>query len=162
MKLIDWIKTLPEQRRNKSYTLHWILPSGGIGFAGLGKVVHEAIFGKPPTPPEPEELPPVQHVLSLHYAVCPTCDGKGSHVNPSIDAHGITAEEWDRDWDEEDRENYQSGLYDVVCYECKGRTTVLTIDERNSSSEAVKAAHEFFEDDANHRREVAAERRMGA
>lgn len=56
--------------------------------------------------------------------VCGTCEGKGTHVNPSIDAHGITAEEWDRDWSYEDRDNYMNGFYDVTCYECGGNNVV--------------------------------------
>lgn len=162
MKLIDWIKTLPEQRRNKSYTLHYVLPQGGTGFAGLGNLVHEAIFGKPPAPPEPEELPPVKHVLRLRYSVCPTCGGKGTHVNPSIDANGITQSEWAEEWDDTDREHYLSGVYDVTCYECEGRTSTLVIDEQNSDPKALKEAHAIFEDDADYRRTVEAERRMGA
>lgn len=47
------------------------------------------------------------------YQVCETCDGKGSHVNPSIDAHGITAEEWSEEWDDESRQGYLAGDYDV-------------------------------------------------
>lgn len=63
------------------------------------------------------------------FVVCDTCGGKGSHVNPSIDAHGITQEEFDED--PEFRENYFSGAYDVPCYECHGKRVVPEIDEES-------------------------------
>jgi hypothetical protein len=52
------------------------------------------------------------------WEVCSVCRGNGQHVNPSIDAHGITWEEFDEDPDF--KEEYFSGLYNVTCYECKG------------------------------------------
>jgi hypothetical protein len=67
--------------------------------------------------------------VPIKFEVCPTCEGKGKHVNPSIDAHGITADEWDSDWSYEDRENYMSGFYDVSCYECGGDRVVPEINE---------------------------------
>lgn len=70
------------------------------------------------------------------FAVCSRCEGKGSHINPSIDGHGITAEEWDRDWDDESRENYFSGVYDVTCGECKGLRVVPVVDEERLNEEA--------------------------
>lgn len=35
--------------------------------------------------------------IPAEYDVCGTCDGRGSHVNPSIDAHGISPEEFAED-----------------------------------------------------------------
>ena len=32
--------------------------------------------------------------LPARFEVCHTCDGKGKHVNPSIDSHGISSEEF--------------------------------------------------------------------
>ena len=32
--------------------------------------------------------------LELEWEVCPTCEGRGKHVNPSIDAHGISVQEF--------------------------------------------------------------------
>lgn len=56
------------------------------------------------------------------FAVCPTCEGAGKHVNPSIDAHGIGADEFNEDPDFADA--YFSGAYDVACVECKGLRVV--------------------------------------
>jgi hypothetical protein len=56
------------------------------------------------------------------WEVCPTCRGKGYHVNPSIDADGLTGEDFAEDPDL--AETYFSGGYDVVCYECDGKRVV--------------------------------------
>lgn len=69
------------------------------------------------------------HVFPARYEVCRTCDGKGKHVNPSIDAHGISRDEFDDDPGFE--EDYFSGVYDVECYECHGRRVVPKIDDSN-------------------------------
>lgn len=57
------------------------------------------------------------------YEVCPVCNGLGKTVNPNIDAHGLTAEDFREDQDF--KEEYFSGLYDVPCGACKGKR-VLT------------------------------------
>lgn len=56
---------------------------------------------------------------------CPTCEGKGHHVNPSIDCGGLTADDFaDQDFEED----YFSGVYDVTCYGCRGAKQVPSID----------------------------------
>jgi hypothetical protein len=59
----------------------------------------------------------------VRYAVCPRCEGRGSHVNPAVDGNGITAEEMD-ELGEDFREDYLSGVYDVRCEECGGNRVV--------------------------------------
>lgn len=56
----------------------------------------------------------VEHELPTKFEVCDGCRGKGTHVNRNIDGNGITAGEW-AEWDEDDRETYMSGGYDVTC-----------------------------------------------
>lgn len=90
------------------------------------------------------------------WGVCPCCDGKGKYVNPSIDSHGISPEEFHEDPDF--MEDYFRGTYDVTCMTCNGRTTVLV----PSTAEGQKALQEVMQEDADHRAEVDAERRMGA
>jgi len=51
------------------------------------------------------------------YEACDTCDGKGHHVNPSVDCDGLTAEDMYYGGYEED---YFEGVYDVACYKCHG------------------------------------------
>lgn len=103
--------------------------------------------------------------LPMKYEVCPTCNGKGRHVNPSIDAHGITAEEWDRDWDYEDREMYLNGSYDVTCYECNGTNVVPEINKERLSPatrEIVDLVERQRAEEASYVRMCMMERAMGA
>ena len=37
--------------------------------------------------------------VNIEWEVCPTCDGRGSHVNPSIDCNGLTQEDFYEDPD---------------------------------------------------------------
>ena len=61
------------------------------------------------------------------WMICPICDGDGTHVNPAIDAHGLTAEDFAEDPDF--MEDYFSGMYDVRCKNCKGSGKVLTAEQ---------------------------------
>ena len=71
---------------------------------------------------EKGDLPEVFIVRTSGFRVCPTCEGYGTHVNPSIDAHGIGREEFDEDPDFE--EAYFAGAYDVTCGKCNGQRVV--------------------------------------
>lgn len=105
----------------------------------------------------------IEHTLPAHFEVCPLCEGKGSHTNPSIDASGITGEEF-AEWGEDERESYISGAYDVACYECKGARVVPTINESNLSDEqraSLKLLHAIERDNAAYDAESRAERMMG-
>ena len=57
--------------------------------------------------------------------ICPICEGDGSHVNPAIDAQGLTAEDFE-EGGPEFQEDYMSGAYDVRCKTCKGSGKILT------------------------------------
>lgn len=97
------------------------------------------------------------------FEVCFRCEGRGKHVNPAIDEHGITADEFAED--PEFEEAYFSGRYDVRCHECDGKNVVPVIDESRLSKfqKVVFKSHEArLRDDAAYASEAAAERRMGA
>lgn len=101
------------------------------------------------------------YYFPARYEVCPTCDGKGQHVNPSIDSHGITSDEWDNEWSFEEQEQYMAGAYDVPCYECSGKRVSPVVDEEKCSEEMkvkVKEWHKQLEElaayDAQSRREI--------
>jgi hypothetical protein len=98
--------------------------------------------------------------LPWHWGVCPTCDGKGTHVNPSIDAGGITGS--DMADDPEFFEDYMGGRYDVTCSQCGGRTTVPTPDHDRMTPEQREALESQQDADAAYDAERAAEIRMGA
>lgn len=60
------------------------------------------------------------------FKVCHGCDGKGTHVNCSIDGNGLTAEDFAEDPDF--AESYFNGDYDVRCETCKGQRVVAVPD----------------------------------
>lgn len=90
--------------------------------------------------------------LPWRWAVCPVCDGKGTHVNPSIDCNGISAEEFAEDPDF--HESYLRGDYDQECNRCGGRTTVPQVDVDRLSPKEAEAwrEHERAERQAWHER----------
>jgi DnaJ-class molecular chaperone len=55
------------------------------------------------------------------YETCHLCNGKGSHVNPSIDCGGLTFEDM---YDDGFRDDYLSGMYDQPCNLCKGMRVI--------------------------------------
>lgn len=68
----------------------------------------------------------VEVTLPAVYEVCPTCRGNGTHVNPAIDGNGLSQEDFAED--EDFREAYFRGDYDVTCGECGGKRVVLVPD----------------------------------
>ena len=126
--------------------------------------------------------------MRKQFAVCPTCDGNGTHVNPSIDAHGLSREDFDGDPDFE--ESYFAGDYDVSCAECGGQRVVAKCAKDGCSQPAYakersdgwtdrrdrvttshyatcyahmsKDARQELEDHWEYLAEVQAERRVGA
>lgn len=77
----------------------------------------------------------IGHEFPAKKEVCGRCLGEGKHTDPSIDGHGISQEEWANEWDEESRENYFSGVYDVTCSVCNGLRVVDVIDEGSFTAE---------------------------
>lgn len=78
----------------------------------------------------------VKTYSKFKFEVCPTCNGKGSHVNPSVDADGITAE----DMYDMDMEAYMDGDYDVECYGCFGKRVVPVQDGNTWTEQDNKQA----------------------
>lgn len=84
--------------------------------------------------------------IPCRFEVCGRCQGKGTHVNPSIDGHGITMDEWwGPDWDDESREQYMSGGYDVSCEECGGLRVVEVPDEERMTEQQKRAVESWYE-----------------
>ncbi len=96
------------------------------------------------------------------YEVCELCEGQGKHVNPSIDAHGISGHEFSED--PEFAEEYFNGTYDVPCYRCKGKRVEPTLNEENFNEEQKANLHlleKMWDEEYAYRQEVMAERKMG-
>jgi len=78
--------------------------------------------------------------VPIRFEVCPTCNGRGRLVNPSIDAGGVSPEELD---DPDFREDYLAGMYDMTCPECGGRRVVAKItNEKIIAAIATEKAEE--------------------
>jgi hypothetical protein len=95
---------------------------------------------------ETDELPPTKLAKSA-WVICDLCHGEGTHVNPSIDAGGLSREDFDDDPDF--AEGYQRGDYDVTCVRCGGSGKVREAD--------LAAIHEHERARADERRTRAAE-----
>lgn len=63
-----------------------------------------------------EDMPRRISTANDPWIICPACHGDGTHVNPNIDAGGISAETFAEDPDF--AESYFSGAFDQACRVC--------------------------------------------
>jgi hypothetical protein len=130
--------------------------------------------------PEVQALGDVDEVTATaafpgRFEVCSLCHGKGSHVDPSIDAGGISEDDefWEDDYDDEaDVENgenpsrYARGDYDIPCNCCGGKRVELVIDRERCARDPklvvlLAEYDEYQEEQDEYEAERRAERRMG-
>ena len=90
--------------------------------------------------------------LPSKAVVCWRCRGTGSHVNPSIDGHGITSDEMN-ELGPEFFDDYMGGMYDVTCGLCKGKRITAEVIECELSAEQNKAYEEDWQRDEAERSE---------
>jgi len=100
--------------------------------------------------------PGLEYELATRMEVCPTCRGYGTHVNPAVDAGGFEPD------DPADIEDYLSGVYDVVCYECGGANVVPVVDEARNSDALLALWYEQEQCAVEGEAVSLAEMRMGA
>ena len=96
--------------------------------------------------------------------VCPRCNGRGRHVNPSIDGDGFTGEEW-AEMDEDFKESYRNGYFDVICSVCNGLRITAKIATERLNAEQWELLYEQERNDADMADMIAtqkAEMAMGA
>lgn len=98
----------------------------------------------------------IHYALAAKMEVCSRCEGVGHHTNPSIDGNGITSSEW-AEWDEDDRETYMRGGYDITCTVCRGANVVAAPDFAKWSFGEKRAYLRHQRDEANWAREDASE-----
>lgn len=109
--------------------------------------------------PAMEDGTPLPH----RWKVCDLCRGRGTHVNPSIDSGGISAEMFHDDPDF--YADYRSGVFDQQCNQCAGRTTVPVADVSRctwAQKRRLVELRQDTQDRAEYDAESAAERAMGA
>jgi hypothetical protein len=100
--------------------------------------------------------------LPATYCVCPTCRGKGEHMNPAIDAGGIF-ERHEDDYDPETGEDrYARGDYSVPCWTCHGKRVVPELDRKNVDDEVLARVEAWEQAEADFRTVQLAERKAGA
>ena len=97
--------------------------------------------------------------IPAEYEVCGTCNGKGYHVNPSIDSHGLSREDFDNDPDF--AEDYFAGRYDVPCNECDGKRVSPVVEWSRLKPEDKKYVEEWIDEFYEYERTCEYERRMG-
>lgn len=85
----------------------------------------------------------VEYELPAKYEVCSLCHGKGTHVNPSIDSHGLSAEDFAEDPDFMD--DYFSGAYDQTCNQCHGKRVETVVDREASPKDILKLYDAYLE-----------------
>lgn len=105
--------------------------------------------------------------LPVRWAICDRCRGNGKVDNPAF-SNGWTGSEW-AEQDEDFREGYIRGDYDVLCDTCCGSGKVEVFDhdamndrQRRRASRIERVADARAAIRANWGAEEAAERRMGA
>ena len=113
-----------------------------------------------------EEEEEVTLRLPTKFEVCDLCNGKGTTVNPSIDAGGLSQEDFEEDPDFE--EEYFSGRYDITCPQCRGKRVVPVVsvesmskDQKAVYDEYIKEKQEEAEEAYNDRRTYMAEMGWG-
>lgn len=103
--------------------------------------------------------------LPAKWEICSRCDGNGTHVNPNVDGHGITSEEWANEWAEEEKEAYLEGRYDVRCNDCSGSGKRLILDEDAAKQKDPAILQLYFQqlrEEAEYQQMCEMERKMGA
>lgn len=97
--------------------------------------------------------------LPTKYVVCGVCNGEGKHVNPSIDAGGLSTEAF---YDDPDfAEDYFGGTYDVTCDRCRGKRVVKAPDWDALTDEEREAYEAELRAEAEYEAERLSEIRMG-
>ena len=96
------------------------------------------------------------------WEICGKCRGDGTQ---DCFPGGITSSEWHYEWDQDEKEAYLNGHYDMPCSGCEGTGKVAIIDEDLCTGELADLLREYREyQEEMYQLECmyAAERRMGA
>ncbi len=100
----------------------------------------------------------IRLVVPSKVEVCPTCRGKGQH---SLAIGAITQEDRERDWSDDEFQDYMDGFYDRQCETCRGLRVVDEPDWDAMTPFQAELADRWYQDEADYQAVCAAERRMG-
>jgi hypothetical protein len=127
----------------------------------MPNVIKFTLFVSAPTDEDKYAGDEVEHDLPALWAICDDCQGNGKCDHPAF-SNGITSSEWENEWDDDERDHYLSGRYDVACQPCKGTGKVLVIDEEHCDPALLKAWQDQEREMMYDRITADSERRMGA
>ena len=85
--------------------------------------------------------------VAVTMVPCPVCQGRGSYVNPAIDAGGLTPEQLSEFDDDDGGNSYLDGAFDQTCSACGGTGVYPEIDREKTNPEALALADEQAERD---------------
>jgi hypothetical protein len=101
----------------------------------------------------------IERELPSRWATCDVCDGRGTCVNPAIDAGGLSEDFRD---DPDFMDDYRRGAYDEPCRRCGGRTTIRVLDRESCEDELLALYDADAQAEAEYEAICRAERAMGA
>jgi len=100
----------------------------------------------------------VSETIPSKREVCPDCDGTGEHLHRGLRV-GFTREEFRETFDDdESREGYFSGRFDVPCETCRGRN-VIEVPDVERMTEAQLRAFEAWQGEVDVMRAIDCESR---
>ncbi len=105
-------------------------------------------------------------IVPIKFEVCDMCSGSGITTNPSVDAGGLSREDFDDDPDF--AHEYFSGRYDIQCPQCHGERVYPDFNRENQPEDVIatidrveEALNQKARDDAEYHADRMAEIRAG-
>lgn len=95
--------------------------------------------------------------LPAKLELCDLCNGKGKVVNPSIDAGGLSQDDFYDDPGFE--EDYFSGVHDISCPQCRGKRVVPVVNYDGLSREEKEEFDKYQREQAEIAEEEYSDRR---
>jgi hypothetical protein len=91
--------------------------------------------------------------LPTYWAICQDCQGEGHHAKHIGE---ITSDQWNHEWDEDERESYLRGGYDTRCDTCDGSGKVREIRREGKMTDQQRRILETLDRRSQERRECEA------
>lgn len=98
--------------------------------------------------------------LPMKWEICGTCHGNCKH-SLAVDGEGITQEDRERDWSDEEWEQYMAGGYDQPCENCGATGKVKVVDESVLSDKERKLYDDWCKSESEYKSICRMERLYG-